>query len=419
MCVGGSTPAILDTDTARHQDRPEANVGLAFDMTPAETALIDAARDLRPELTARSGEIDRLRSLPQDLAERMAGHGFYRLLVPKDLGGAGVSPAVLCRVCETLAGANGSAAWCIFIGSTSQYLFGAVQPSLLDKLLEDPDVITSGVFADSGTAMAEERAGEPGYVIDGHWRWGSGCHNAQWISGGIHEVDRSGEPVGAATPFTRVFFRPDEIEIDDNWHVSGLRGSGSSDFRACGVWVPAERLATSIEHTPYADLPIYRFPRFGVLGIPIGAIAMGMARASLDEVMGVAKQKTPQGSRRTLAMRPALHRDLAVADTELQAARTWFYQTVEAAWANAQEADETLEHRRAIRTANVHAVNTSIRVIDRMYTVLGGTSVFETSCLQQHFRDVHVASQHMMVADSVMEVAGRIMLGLDERGIGI
>jgi alkylation response protein AidB-like acyl-CoA dehydrogenase len=78
-----------------------------------------------------------------------------------------------------------------------------------------------------------------------------------------------------------------------------------------------------------------------------------------------------------------------------------------------------MEHRRRVRTANVHAVNTAIRIIDRMYTVMGGSSVFETSCLQQHFRDVHVASQHMMVAEPVMELAGRVMLGLDDSAPGL
>jgi indole-3-acetate monooxygenase len=54
-----------------------------------------------------------------------------------------------------------------------------------------------------------------------------------------------------------------------------------------------------------------------------------------------------------------------------------------------------------------------------MYTVLGGSSVYETSCVQQHFRDVHVASQHMMVGEPVMEMAGRVLLGLDEIGAGL
>jgi len=384
-----------------------------------ERRLVDAAASFGEELSRRSREIDELRQLPQDLADRLAAQGFYRLIVPPDLGGLGVSPATLCRVCETLARFNGSAAWCVFIGATSQYLFGAVAPSLREQLLADPDVITSGVFAPSGTAMAEPRNDEPGYRINGHWRWGSGCHNADWISGGVREVDADGEPVDAADPATRVFFRPGEIEILDNWHVSGLRGTGSSDYLARDVWVPAERVCGSVEHSAFADRPIYRFPRFALLGIPIGAICLGMARASFEEVLRAAKEKTPQGSRRTLAMRSALHKDMAVAEADLTAARGYFYRVIDDAWAHAQHADQTLEHRRAVRTANVHAVNTSIRVIDRMYTVMGGTSVFETSCLQQHFRDVHVASQHMMVAEPVLELSGRVMLGLDDDAPGL
>ena len=72
-----------------------------------------------------------------------------------------------------------------------------------------------------------------------------------------------------------------------------------------------------------------------------------------------------------------------------------------------------------MRSSTVLAVNTSIDVISRMYRLLGGNSIFETSCLQQHFRDVHVASQHMMVGQPIMEMAGRVLLGLDEEAVGL
>ena len=72
-----------------------------------------------------------------------------------------------------------------------------------------------------------------------------------------------------------------------------------------------------------------------------------------------------------------------------------------------------------MRSSTVLAVNTSIEVISQMYRLVGGTSIFETSCLQQHFRDVHVASQHMMVGQPVMELAGRVLLGLDDSAIGL
>jgi len=384
-----------------------------------ESQLLEAAKKLQPELARRGREIDQQRHLPQDLADSMAALGFYRLVVPECLGGLGMSPAAFCELCETLAEANGSAAWCIFIGATSQYLFGALPDAQLKTMLENPNVITSGVFADSGSAQYAARDGKPGYLINGHWRWGSGCRNAEWISGGIHEIDANGAAVSGTPTLTRVFFRPDEIDIVDNWHVSGMRGSGSSDYIAKNIWVPAERMAGDIEDGEHASQPIYQFPKFALLGIPIGAICLGMARASLNEVMRAAKEKTPQGSRRALAMRASLHIDVAEADAALNAARAYFYQTIETGWTAAQQAPGSLEDRRKMRTANVHAVNTAIDVIDQMYRVMGGTSVYETSCLQQHFRDVHVASAHMMVGEPVMELAGRVMLGLDEKAFGL
>ena len=384
-----------------------------------EAELIAAASGLQEMLGRRRQEIDDARQLPQDLANQLAGLGFYRLVVPEDLGGLGVSPETFCRICEVLAEANGSTAWCVFIGATSQYLFGALPQTQLNEMLKEPNVVTSGVFADSGTVCFESRDGAPGYRVHGHWRWGSGCRNAAWISGGVHEVNATGERMIRDAPLTRVFFKPEEIEIKDNWHVSGLRGSGSSDYVADNVWVPAARLSGNVEDTPHATRPIYQFPKFALLGCPIGAICLGMATACLQEVIKVSKQKTPQGSRRPLSLRPSLHIELAESETALSAAKSLFYQRLAQGWEQAQLGPASLTDRRGLRTATVHLVNTSIKVIDKMYSVMGGTSVYESSCLQQHFRDVHVASQHMMVGEPVMELAGRVMLDLDEEALGL
>ena len=384
-----------------------------------ETELIAAASALQEMLGRRRQEIDDARQLPQDLANQLAGLGFYRLVVPEDLGGLGVSPETFCRICEVLAEANGSTAWCVFIGATSQYLFGALPQTQLNEMLKEPNVVTSGVFADSGTVCFESRDGASGYRVHGHWRWGSGCRNAAWISGGVHEVNATGERMIRDAPLTRVFFKPEEIEIKDNWHVSGLRGSGSSDYVADNVWVPAARLSGNVEDTPHATRPIYQFPKFALLGCPIGAICLGMATACLQEVIKVSKQKTPQGSRRPLSLRPSLHIELAESETALSAAKSLFYQRLAQGWEQAQLGPASLTDRRGLRTATVHLVNTSIKVIDKMYSVMGGTSVYESSCLQQHFRDVHVASQHMMVGEPVMELAGRVMLDLDEEALGL
>lgn len=377
-----------------------------------------AARDLLPELTVRSREIDELRELPQDLAEAMARHGFYRIIAPSEVGGLEGSTRALCELSETLASANGSAAWCVFIAATSFLNAGSI-PALQAAAIADPNLIVSGVFAPSGTAVFEETDEGPGYRINGHWKWGSNSRNAQWISGSLVEVDANGDPVAGPDAVTRAVFHPGDIEMPDNWHVSGLKGTGSGDYIARDLWLPEARVGRGNRSGDLIAKPIYRFPLFGTLSTPIGAIALGMARAAVDEVIAVAQEKTPQGSRRTLAQRPLLHRDVAIMDTRVRAARTYLYDTIDRIWAAVSDREADLEDRLRIRTANVHAINTAVEAIDRMYTVVGGTSIFADSCLQRHFRDVHVASQHMMVGEPVMELAGRVLLGLDDEAPGL
>ncbi|WP_419947229.1 acyl-CoA dehydrogenase family protein [Candidatus Poriferisodalis sp.] len=368
--------------------------------------MLTLAAEWAPTLRDRSAEIDSLRQLPQDLADALAADGFYRTLVPPALGGMGLSPSAVANISEVLAMGNASAAWCTFIGSTSQIMFAALEPTQLAEVLENPDVITAGVFAHSGTATAAPGPdGTDGYIVNGRWAWASGSHNAEWISGGV-QIDSGDGPQPA---LGRAFFRPGDIELHDDWFTSGLRGSGSSTFEARDVWLPASRIADerTILKSPYAAEPLYRMPLFGLLALPIGAIALGMARACVDEVIEIAKSKVPQGSRRTLGQRPALHSAVAVADTEVRAARNLLYASIDAAWERTQHGLSDLELRRDLRTATTHAMLTGLRVTQSMNSAVGGTAIFEASPLQRHLRDAQTASAHFMVAMPVMELAGR------------
>lgn len=381
--------------------------------------ILEKAEAFLPELIDRGQEIDDNRALPQDLAERLAAAGFYSVCTPDSLGGSSLHPRLALELVETLASANGSAAWCTFICFTSHLHVASMPEKHRQEIAAQRNIIVSSVFAPSGSAVRADRNGERGYVVNGHWKWGSSCHNARWICGALVEVDANGDPVPGDDAVNRAVFDPDEIDILDNWHVSGLKGTGSSDYVARDVWVPAGRMGTAEGARAFAHEPIFRFPRFGLLGAPIGAIALGMARASVDEVLKVAKEKTPQGSRRTISERPVFHKDLAIADTELRAARALLFGTVDEVWDAIQDRAATIDDRYALRTANVHALDTAVNVIDRMYSIVGGTSVFEQSPLQRHFRDVHVASQHMMVSETVMELAGRVLVGLDHDAPGL
>ena len=71
------------------------------------------------------------------------------------------------------------------------------------------------------------------------------------------------------------------------------------------------------------------------------------------------------------------------------------------------------EHRRNVRLATTHATRSCAEAVDLMYHLGGGTAVYRESPLQRIFRDVHVATQHMMVSPSTLELTGRLFLGLE------
>ena len=72
----------------------------------------------------------------------------------------------------------------------------------------------------------------------------------------------------------------------------------------------------------------------------------------------------------------------------------------------------SVPQKAALRLAATHATTASAEVVDAAYELGGGTSIYETSPLQRHFRDVHAATQHMLVGPATWELTGRLLLGL-------
>ena len=370
------------------------------------------ARSFQPELRKRAAEIEQARCLPQDIAARFAKSGFYRLCVPEALGGIEANPETTVRVIESLAEADGSAAWCIMIGSTTG-LVAAYMPEATARAVfgADPDLIVAGVFAPRGRAVDEGDT----YLVDGRWQWGSGSPNARMIMGGC-VIMRDGQPLlmPSGIPDSRMMMVPvDQARFHDNWDTSGLCGTGSQDFSFNAVRVPKDMSVGLMSDRP-VQRPLYAFPVFGMLAAGIAAVTLGLARASIDELVRLAGGKTPEGHRKPLAARTRTQEDVAEAEATLRAARAFFYESIATAWDEARKGNPlSLAARRDLRLSATHAARSSVRVVDLMYNLGGGTSVYRTSPLQRHFRDVHVASQHMMIATPTMETVGRVLLGLE------
>jgi indole-3-acetate monooxygenase len=377
----------------------------------ATEGALAAAQRVAPRAEALGERIERERALPRELVDELLDAGLLSMCLPRALGGLELRPAEMVRALEELGRADGATAWCAMIASTSS-LLGAYLPEREAALIyAGGRSITGGVFAPRG--RAERRDGA--YVVDGRWSFVSGIGHCDWVLGGcvVHDGD---EPALLAdgSPDVRLALMPiDGVQVIDTWSVSGLRGTGSHDMTAVAQTVPAARVVSLFGDRPLHPGALYSFPLFGLLAIGIAAVALGIARGALEDLASLAGAKTPAAGRKTLAERAAVQAQVARTEAALRAARGLVLGEADAAWLAAEGAAEMPErHRLGLRLAATNATEVAAEAVTAMYHAGGGTSIYDASMLQRRFRDVHVATQHMMVAPSTWELAGRLLLGL-------
>ena len=375
-------------------------------------SVIDAARTLAPRIRTCSDVIERERRLPAELVEAMAGAGLFRMCVPQKLGGGEVDVATLIRAIEELSHADGSVGWCAMIGATSGVVSGYLAEDAAGEIYGGAGAISGGALAPKGRAIVTEG----GYTVTGRWPFASGCEHCDWLMGSCVVVDHGVPrllPNGA--PDARLMlFRSSDARIIDTWSVAGLCGTGSHDIAVADIFVPEGHSLSLISDPPRQPGPLYAFPVFGLLALGIAGVAIGIARRAIEELVSLASEKTPTGSRRFLAERSPIQVQVAQAEATLRAARALLFETVIETWETALAHGEISVGQRALlRVAATHATTSAAGAVDLMYNAGGGTSIYTTSPLQRCFRDVHTLTQHMMVAPATYELTGRLFLGLE------
>lgn len=373
--------------------------------------IVAAARALAPSIRTRSEEIERNRTLPPDLASSLARAGLFRTLLPHRLGGLECAPHEALATMEAIGEADASAGWCTMIGATAGMSAAWLDPEVARTIHAGPEVVTGGVFAPVGRAVVD---GDD-YVVDGRWPWFSGHAHCAWLSGGCVVVENGATRTlpGGAPDARMVFFPTGAGTRLDGWHVSGLCGTGSGEVEVRGLRVPRERSVSLVADPPRESGPLYRMPPFGLLAQGIAAVMLGNARAAIDDLVSLAGDKRPQGSRRSLAERAGAQAELARAEAALRSARAYCVDAVGAAWTRACAGDPPdLRERAAMRLSATAATRTAADVARAMYDLGGGSSVFDSSPLQRRFRDAHVGTQHAMVAPPTLELAGRVLMGV-------
>src|SRR5690349_9232514 len=165
---------------------------------------LERARAFVPELAAAAPEIERQRELPEPVVAAMVEHGFFRMLLPRSLGGAELLPVPYVPVVEEIAKGDASAAWCLNQGAGCSMTAAYLDPVAAREVFGGP----RGILA-WGPGPGKARIVEGGYRVTATWSFASGSHNATWLGCHVPIYDENGkqqlQPDGSPVIRTPIF----------------------------------------------------------------------------------------------------------------------------------------------------------------------------------------------------------------------
>ena len=376
---------------------------------------LEAARDLAAKAARHAGHIDDARELPAELAGEIADRGFFRLLVPRSMGGAELDLPDFLRLVEVFAAADASTAWCINQNNVWATNSTRMPLQTAREIWGNPrGVVTNG--PPHPGSKAEPRDG--GYVLSGRWSFSSGSDHATWIAAlapaasdgeaGAPPVDDRDAPV--------MLVPKSEVTMVDEWHVSGLRGTGSYGFEVDGLFVPDVR-TFNMAGLPRDGGPLYIIPNTLLFASGFSTVALGVALASLDVAIEVAGGKVPARMRGKLRDYTTTQRQVGEAMAIWRSAKAFLREAVSQLWQGARSNGSlTTEERITLRVATTHAIRMAAQVVDSAYNLCGSGAIFKSHPIQRRFQDAHAITQHLQGRMTHYDTAGQFYLGLEPRG---
>lgn len=411
-----STPkAIVSEESSKHE------AGAAAATNHPSTPMPQPIKSVLSEETlarfaARAAAYDRENRFFAEDFEDLRAAKYLLLPVPRELGGAGMTLADVCRQQRHLAYYAPATALAV---NMHLYWLGVAADlwrrgdTSLEWILREAaagEVFAAG-HAESGndvpvllsTSKAERVDG--GYKFTGRKHFGS--LTPVWTRFGLHGMDTS-DPT---QPKIVHAFMPRDTAgytIKETWDVLGMRATRSDDTVLENAFIP-DRYIARIVPPGGAGVDQFVLSLFAWALMGFGNIYYGLAKRALDHSVSALKGKGSLALTRSMAYHPEVQHTIADMVIELESIGPHL-EAVAEDWSNG--VDHGAQWPSKIFAAKYRAVEGSWRVVDLGLDVAGGNGIFRSAGYERLIRDARLGRIHPANSFLTHEVVAKTALGI-------
>ncbi len=353
-----------------------------FGFTEEERFFRDSVRKfVEGEIKPRAEEIDRSDEFPFDLFRKVGELGYFGVRYPEEVGGLGGNTTLFTIMIEEFAagslGFTASVAMQCLMGTNFLYRFGSesIKERCFYPALRGEKIGTIAFTEpDAGSDLSNIRtvAKKEGdhYVINGTKTWITNATIADFATVCV-STDRSKGLKGLA--FILVEKGTPGYSVGKKIEKLGAKGSENCEIFFEDCKVPAENLLGEEGKGFWYLLEI-----LAEIRIMTGALAIGLARAALEDGIRYSKERVAFG--KPICKHQLVAEKLARMKTSLEAARLLVYK---AAWLK----DRNLPHLTEAAMAKYFATETCCMIVDEVTRIYGAYGFAMEYPAQRYFRD--------------------------------
>jgi len=390
---------------------------------PSPEELVARARDMIPEIRALAEETERNRTISPHIIARIRDAELLRITRPKEFGGFEYDAVVALEIALIISAACASTGWTVNGALSNGIGFGHYPIETQRELWGDgTDPFTCACFAPTGTAVPSNR----GFVLSGKWSFASGCDHSSWIRLGAFIT-----PPDAAPPYEGAFFLlpMGDVQIEDNWFVNGLSGTGSKNIIVRNAFVPTHRVLlfaqTRSGCTPgaqYHKNPLYRLPLLVLGATMLASTAVGAAKGALEAYLEMTTGRKTRGALAGggLAMTEfaTVQLRFAEASAAVETAEMILVNDLRDGMQKLKSGKEiTVADRIRSRRNQAYATKLALQAVEALNASTGGYGLLLSNPVQRAWRDVNAVARHVSLNwDAVGTMYGQHAFGLEPRG---